>query len=82
VVGGGLIDAAAPAGGGAGLFQLRALGGKADLGKAQEDQAEDRAGVFLRLEAGVGAELVGGVPQPLFKRGGAASFSVGAIQCK
>ena len=41
---------------------------KRDLGKAQEDQAEDRAGVLLRLEAGVGAELVCRVPQALFQR--------------
>ena len=50
------------------------LGGKADFGKAQEDQAEDAAGVFLRLEAGVGTELVGGIPQALFERGGGGVF--------
>lgn len=69
MVGGGFIHTAAAAGGGAGLFQHFALGGKARLGEAQEDQAKDGAGVFLRLEAGVGAELVGGVPQALFERG-------------
>ena len=51
-----------------------ALGGEADLGEAQEDEAEDGAGVFLGLEAGVGAELVGGVPQALFERGGGGVF--------
>ena len=30
--------------------------GKAHFGKAQEDQAEDGAGAFLRLEAGIGTE--------------------------
>src|SRR5438045_2528166 len=38
-------------------------GGKADFGEAQEDDAENRVGVFLGLEAGVGAELVGGIPE-------------------
>jgi len=70
VVGGGFIDAAAAAGGGAGLVQFCALGGEAHVGEAQEDQAKDGAGVFLRLEAGVGAELIGGVPQALLQRGG------------
>ena len=74
VIGGGVVDAAAAAGRGAGLLQLGALGGEADLGEAQEDQAEDRAGVFLRLEAGVGAELIGGVPEALFERGGGGVF--------
>ena len=68
VVGGGFVHAAAAPRRRAGLLQLGALGGEADLGEAQEDQAEDRAGVFLGLEAGVGAELVGGVPQALFER--------------
>jgi inner membrane protein len=31
-------------------------------------QAEDRPRVFARLEARIGAELVGGVPEPLFQR--------------
>jgi len=75
VVGGGFIDAAAAAGGGAGLVQFCALDGEAHVGEAhvgeaQEDQAKDGAGVFLRLEAGVGAELIGGVPQALLQRGG------------
>ena len=50
------------------LFQLRALRGEADFGEAQEDEAEDGRGVFLGLEAGVGAELVGSVPETLFER--------------
>lgn len=33
-------------------------------GKARED---NWARIFLRLEAGVGPELVGGIPQPFFK---------------
>ena len=63
VVGGGFVHPAAAPGRGAGLLQLGALGGEAHLGEAQEDQAEDGAGVLLGLEAGVGAELVGGVPE-------------------
>jgi polar amino acid transport system substrate-binding protein len=47
---------------------------KRSFGKAQEDQAEDGAGVFLRLEAGIGTELVGSIPQALFERGGGGVF--------
>ncbi len=50
-------------------FQLGALGGEADFGEAQEDVAEDGRGVFLGLEAGVGAELVRGIPEAFFQRG-------------
>ena len=74
VVGGGFVHPAAAARGGAGRFKLFALGGKAHLGKAQKDQAEDGAGVFLRLQARVGAELVGRVPQALFERGRGGVF--------
>jgi hypothetical protein len=69
VVSGGFIDPAAAPRRCAGAFELGALYGKAHLGKAQEDQAEDGAGVFLCLEAGIGAELIGGIPQALFQRG-------------
>ena len=62
VVGGGVVHAAAAPRRRLGLLQLGALGGETDLGKAQEDQAEDRRGIFLRLEPGVGAELIGGIP--------------------
>jgi len=51
------------------LFQLGALRGEADFGEAQEDEAKDGRGVFLGLEAGVGAELVGGVPEAFLQRG-------------
>jgi len=44
------------------LLQLRAALRKARLGEAQKDEAEDRPRVLARLEAGVGAELVGGDP--------------------
>ena len=47
----------------------RSTGIEADFGEAQEDEAEDGSGVFLSLEAGVGSELVGGVPKALFERG-------------
>jgi hypothetical protein len=53
----------------AGFLQLGALGGEADFGEAQEDQAEDGRGVFLGLEAGVGPKLVSGVPEAFFQRG-------------
>ena len=43
---------------------------EAVVGVAQEDQAEHRHRVFRGLELGVGAELVGGVPQALFDLGG------------
>jgi hypothetical protein len=49
------------------LQQLRPLGGEADLGKAKEDDAKERAEVFLGFKAGVGSELVGGVPEALFQ---------------
>ena len=67
VVGGGFIQARAAARGGAGFLQLGALGGEADFGEAQEDEAEDGRGVFLRFEAGVGTELVGSVPEAFFQ---------------
>jgi hypothetical protein len=57
----------ATAGGSAGLFQDDSFGGEADFGEAQEDEAEDGRGVLLGLEAGVRAELVGGVPKALFE---------------
>jgi hypothetical protein len=58
----------------ASVFQLGALGGKADFGEAEEDEAEDGRGVFLGLEAGVGAELVRGIPEAFLKRGGGVVF--------
>ena len=42
--------------------------------EAQEEEAEHGRGVFLGLEARVGAELVGGVPETLFQRGVAGVF--------
>ena len=52
-----------------GLFQLGALIGEAHFGEAQEDQAKNGCRVFLRFEAGIGPELVGGVPEAPFQRG-------------
>jgi hypothetical protein len=75
VVGPRFIHARAAPGGRAGFLQFGALGDEADFGKAQENETEDRAGVFLGLQAGVGAELVGGIPAAL-----SVSFSDGAIQ--
>ena len=54
--------------GGAAFPQFGALPGQADFGEAQENEPEDRASVFLRLEARVGAELIGGIPKALFQR--------------
>lgn len=55
-------------------FELGTLSSKTDFGKAQEDQTKDRSGVFLRLEAGVGAELVSGVPKAFFQGGSGGVF--------
>ena len=43
-------------------------------GKAQEEEAEGGTGVFLPLEAGICAKLVGGIPPALFKRCGGKVF--------
>jgi hypothetical protein len=43
------------------------VAGEAEVDEPEEDDAEDRAGVFLGLEAGVGAKLVGAVPEALFE---------------
>ena len=51
VVGGGFVDTAAATGRGFTGNDLAALEGEADFVKAQEDQAEDGAGVFLSLES-------------------------------
>ena len=51
------------------MLQPGALGGEADFSEAQEDEAENGRRVFLGLEAGVGAELVGGIPEAFFQRG-------------
>ncbi len=39
-----------------------------------EDEAENRRGVFLEFDAGVGAELVASVPEALFRCAGAGLF--------
>lgn len=48
-----------------GLLQRRALGGETQLREAQEDETQDGTRIFLGLQSGVGAELVGSVPQML-----------------
>ncbi|GEM_PF-4367256 len=68
VIRSGFIDTTATAGRCAGPFQLRALLREANFREAEENDAEDWAGIFLGLEAGVGAELIGGSPQTLFQR--------------
>ena len=47
---------------------IDALRREADFGKAQEDEAADGRRVFLGLETGVGAELIGGIPEAFFQR--------------
>ena len=44
------------------------LRGEPNFSKAQKDKAKNQALVFLRLEARVRAELVGGIPETLFQR--------------
>jgi len=58
----------AAARGSARLLQLRAALGEARLGKAQENQAEDRRRVLRRFEPEIRPELVRGGPQALFRR--------------
>ena len=52
----------------ASFFQRGALNGETDFGKPQEDEAEDGRGIFLRLQFGIGAQLVGGIPEAFFQR--------------
>ncbi len=70
VIGGRFVQATAAAGAGLRAGQAGALRRKAHLGEAQEDEAQDGAGILLRLQPGVSAELIGRVPQALFQRGG------------
>lgn len=42
--------------------------------EAEENETEDGRGVFSGLQAGVGAELVGGGPKLLLKGGGGGVF--------
>ena len=53
-----------------GSLQLGAMGDKSNFGEAKEDENEDRCGVFLGFKPGVGAELIGGVPD---------AFCVGSV---
>ncbi len=71
MISGGVVETRGAAGGGGsgGGFEDDAVGGETDFGKAEEDEAENGGGVFLGLEAGVRAELVGGVPEALFEGG-------------
>jgi hypothetical protein len=66
---------------GGGLVKRGAADGKAGLGRGQKDEAEDWAGVLLGGKAGIGAEIIGGIPKLFFQRIAGASFSNGAIQC-
>ncbi len=68
MVGGGIVGAVgSTAGRCPGGFQLRAALCEASLGKQQENQAQHRRGILRRRQPGIGAELVGGIPQALFK---------------
>ena len=68
VVGRGIVQARAAAGGAGGLFQLGPMLGKAIFGKAQKDEAEDGLGVFGLFQPRAGPELIGGSPEALFER--------------
>jgi hypothetical protein len=68
VIGRGLVYAATTARRGACLLQLGALRRKADIGEAEKDQPEDGAGIFLGLQPGIRAKLIGGVPEALLER--------------
>ncbi|GAB1235695.1 hypothetical protein UT5_20900 [Ferrigenium sp. UT5] len=46
---------------------MRAALCEARLGKQQKDQAKHRRGILRRSQPGIGAELVGGIPQALLK---------------
>ena len=81
VVGGGFIDAAAAPGRGAGLLQLGALGGEADLGEAQEDQAEDGPEYSWALRPELARNWSAASQRRFSSVAVAVSFSEGAIQC-
>ena len=55
------------AGRGTGLFQLGALLREPHFGEPQENQAEDGLGILGGTEAGIGTELVSGIPQPFLQ---------------
>ena len=74
VICGGFIQPAAAPGTCFDGFEFSAASGKTDFGKAQENQAKDGAGVFLRFQAGVRAKLVGGVPEAFFQSGDSSIF--------
>ena len=54
-------------GAGGGEFQFFPLGGEADFGETEEDQAENRLGVFGLFEPRPGPELVCRVPEAFFQ---------------
>jgi len=48
-------------------FDAGQVSGEAVVGVAQKDQAKHRHGIFGGGEPGIGAQLVGGFPQFVFK---------------
>ena len=68
VIRAGVFQARAASRRGGGFIQLGALYSKSNFCKAQKDETEDRLGVLRCGEAGVGAELVCGVPKAFFER--------------
>ena len=66
-VSGRFTNAAASARGTRRRFQTGALDGESAFGKPEEDDPENRAGVFLGLQSGIGAELVGARPKALLQ---------------
>jgi hypothetical protein len=71
MVGAGVVHAGASASRNSGIFQLGPLRREAGFREAQKDEAEHRLGVLPSLQAGVGAELVSGIPEALLKGVGA-----------
>lgn len=66
-LGGRFIDAAALAIRTGCRLQAGALDAESAFGEPEEDDPENRAGVFLGLQSGIGAELVGARPKALFQ---------------
>lgn len=68
VICGGVIHPGATPRRGWEFLQPGTLRRKSDFSEPKKDEAKDWLRVFRSLEAGVGAELVGGIPETLFKR--------------
>lgn len=80
VVGGGFVEARTSSGRvalpttGRLFFEDGAAFGEANIGKAEEDEPQNRSGILGGGEAGIGAELVSGFPQAFFESVGGGVF--------